>query len=160
MLLLFCFVLFGESYTMGFSPMLGATPFAKDRQVSNQFWSVHANAMIIHLDMPWTVLLRNKTNPVVAVKELLAPAVEEMNAFGVKDLFVTLDVTDHLDRSSEAPELIAMNRSITEPEVQKVYASFAHAVSLLLKPNALGLAAETNFIRKAAKADVWEAVGE
>jgi hypothetical protein len=89
-----------------------------------------------------------------------SPAVQEMHAFGVKDLFVTLDVTDHLDRSSEAPELIALNRSITEPDVQMVYASFARAVSQLLQPNALGLAAETNFIRKAAKTEVWKAVGK
>ncbi len=145
-------------YRLGFSPLLGATPFFADTRVSNKLWSQHADAMIVHLDMPWTRLLVNETDPVELVHELLVPAVAQMNQLGIIDLFVTLDVTDHLDRSQESPQLLAINRSITEPSVQLAYAAFARAVVDVLNVTALGLAAETNFIRLAADPKVFRAV--
>jgi hypothetical protein len=93
LLFLFCFAATVDAYAMGFSPMLGATPFPKDRYYSNGLWALRGDAMIVHLDMPWTLLLVNKTRPLALVNILLSPAVAQMNAFGVKKLFVTLDVT-------------------------------------------------------------------
>ena len=51
---------------------------------------------------------------------------------------------------SDAPELVAPGRSLTEPAVQLVFRQFAAAVDSLLQPAYLGLAAETNLIRAVA----------
>jgi hypothetical protein len=69
-----------------------------------------------------------------------------------------IDVTDGLNRAAEAPELVALGRSITEPAVQQLYRQYARAVATRLNPDYLGLAAETNLIRVAAPAPVYNAM--
>ena len=68
---------------------------------------------------------------------------------------VTVDVTDGLDRSAEAPELVAAGRSITDTAIQRLYREFVTAVDTILHPDYLGLAAETNLIRVAAPESVY-----
>ncbi len=59
---------------------------------------------------------------------------------------VTLGPTDGLDRSAEAPALIATGRSLTESAIQQLYRDFALAVWRHLRPEHLALVAETNAI--------------
>jgi hypothetical protein len=82
------------------------------------------------------------------------------NYYRAKNLpiVVTLDVTDGLNRSAEAPELVALGRSITEPEVQQLYRDYANAVARKIQPAYLGLAAETNLIRAVAPAPLYAAL--
>jgi hypothetical protein len=69
-----------------------------------------------------------------------------------------MDVTDGLNRSAEAPELVALGRSISEPAVQHAYRRYVVVLDSVLRPDYLGLAAETNLIRLAAPANVYDAV--
>jgi hypothetical protein len=73
-------------------------------------------------------------------------------------LVVTIDVTNGLARESEAPALVAAHRSISEPAIQRLYRNYVRAVVEILKPDYLGLAAETNLIRLAAPRTVYDAV--
>jgi len=75
-----------------------------------------------------------------------------------RDIVVALDVTDGLDRSAEAPELVAVGRSITDTMVQRLYREYVTAVDTILRPAYLSLAAETNLIRFAAPAPVYDAL--
>ena len=51
---------------------------------------------------------------------------------------------------SEAPALVAAHRSITEPAVQRLYRDYVRALVQMLRPDYLGLAAETNLVRAIA----------
>jgi hypothetical protein len=73
-------------------------------------------------------------------------------------LTFTVDVTDGLNRAAEAPELVALKRSITEPAVQLAYRQYVQAVASIIRPDYLGLAAETNLIRDAAPPSVYSAL--
>jgi hypothetical protein len=63
-----------------------------------------------------------------------------------------------LSRAEEAPQLRALGRSLSEPAVQQVYRDYLAAVVRKLRPEYLGLAAETNLIRAAAPASLYAAV--
>jgi hypothetical protein len=82
------------------------------------------------------------------------------NYYRAKNLqiVVMVDVTDGLNRASEAPELVKLGRSISEPAVQQVYRQFVLALSSIVRPDYLGLAAETNLIRIAAPASLYAAL--
>ena len=56
------------------------------------------------------------------------------------------------NRAAEAPELVALGRSITEPAVQLAYRQYVQALTSIIRPDYIGLAAETNLIREQANA--------
>src|SRR5262249_8026020 len=60
--------------------------------------------------------------------------------------------------AAEAPELVALGRSITEPAVQQVYRDYVKALVSIIRPEYLGLAAETNLIRGQASPAVYTAL--
>src|SRR5262249_54763486 len=62
-------------------------------------------------------------------------------------LTITVDVTDGLNRAAEAPDLVALHRSITDTAVQTAYRQYVQALVSAIRPDYLGLAAETNLIR-------------
>ncbi|HEX6313821.1 MAG TPA: hypothetical protein VFZ73_03145, partial [Gemmatimonadaceae bacterium] len=67
---------------------------------------------------------------------------------------------DGLNRAAEAPELVQLGRSISEPAVQQAYRQFVLAIATIVRPEYLGLAAETNLIRLAAPASLYAALVE
>jgi hypothetical protein len=67
-------------------------------------------------------------------------------------------VTDGLNRAAEAPELVAAGRSIADTMIQRLYREWVFAVANRIRPTYLGLAAETNLIRAAAPAPVYQAI--
>lgn len=119
-------------------------------------WSSRADAAIMHVSVPWKAVLSGFTPQQV----LQADQVGLANFYRGKGLrlFVTIDVTDGLNRAAEAPELVQLQRSIAEPAIQQIYRDYVAAVVALLHPDYLGLAAETNLIRLAAPAAVYSAV--
>ncbi len=119
-------------------------------------WIPRADAAILHESVPWAALLEG-TPAETAVRALNLPLVQGYRGRGL-DVVFTIDVTNGLDRGSEDPALVALGRSITEPEVQQVYRAYALAVATVLQPSFLGLAAETNLIRLAAPRPVYDAV--
>jgi hypothetical protein len=144
-----------RAFRMGFS----AIPPRQDQATaiaSLTMWAGRADAAIIHIEPAWDSLLagRPADSP---IRNQLAPLVGFYRAHGMK-LFITLDATNGLDRSAESPSLVAAGRSLTEPAIQQLYRSFAVAIDTLLRPEHLGLAAETNLIRAASSPALYAAV--
>jgi hypothetical protein len=119
-------------------------------------WSKRADAAIMHISVPYQALLSG-TTATTYVNTVDLPLANLYRGKGFP-LVVTLDVTDGLNRAAEAPDLVALKRSITEPAVQLVYRQYAQAVVSLIRPDYLGLAAETNLIRQQAPAAVYTAM--
>lgn len=144
-----------RSYFMGFS-IVPPKPDVKVAIRSAEIWTRRADAAIMHLDVPWALLLAG-TSPQDALRK---DGVDLERYYRGKHLrlIVTIDVTNGLARESEAPALVAAHRSITEPAVQLLYRNYVRALIEMLHPDYLGLAAETNLIRSAAPAAVYNAV--
>jgi len=144
-----------RSYLMGFS-VIPPKPDIKLAIQSMEIWTRRADAAIMHLDVPWALLLAG-TSPEDALRK---DGVDLEHYYRSKHLklVVTIDVTNGLARESEAPALVAAHRSITDPAVQRLYRNYVRALVETLHPDYLGLAAETNLIRQIAPRPVYEAV--
>jgi hypothetical protein len=118
--------------------------------------AAHSDAGLIQLGIPWTVLL-DDTAAATEVRVVRLPLVNYYRGQGHR-VVVTLDVTDGLNRAAEAPELVALGRSITDTAVQRRYREYVAAVDSILDPDYISLAAETNLIRLAAPSPVYAAI--
>jgi hypothetical protein len=85
------------------------------------------------------------------------PLANYYRAKGLAIVF-TVDPTDGLNRAAEAPELVSAGRSITDTMVQRLYREWVFAVANKIRPDYLGLAAETNLIRLLAPDSVYRAI--
>ncbi len=144
-----------RSFIMGFSaipPQADTTLLLPTLTLAG----AHSDAGLIQLSVPWTVLLAD-TAAAVEVRTVRLPLANYYRATSHK-VVVALDVTDGLNRSAEAPELVAAGRSITDTAVQRRYREYVAAVDSILHPEYLSLAAETNLIRLAAPGPVYAAV--
>lgn len=144
-----------RSYFMGFSVM-PPRPDLKIAVRSLDMWSRRADAAIMHVDVPWALMLAG-TSPEAALRKDGVDLEKYYRSKHLK-LVVTIDVTNGLARESEAAALVAAHRSITEPAIQRLYRNYVRAVVDMLRPDYLGLAAETNLIRLAAPRPVYDAV--
>jgi hypothetical protein len=140
---------------MGFS-VIPPKPDIKMAVRSMEIWTKRADGAIMHLDVPWALLLAG-TSPEEALRR---DGVDLEHYYRSKHLVlvVTIDVTNGLARESEAPALVAAHRSITEPAVQRLYRNYVRAIVDMLHPDYLGLAAETNLVRLIAPRPVYDAV--
>ena len=140
---------------MGFS-VIPPKPDIKLAVRSMEIWTQRADAAIMHLDVPWALLLAG-ASPEEALRR---DGVDLEHYYRSKHLVlvVTIDVTNGLARESEAPALVAAHRSITEPAVQRLYRNYVRALVDMLHPDYLGLAAETNLVRAIAPRPVYDAV--
>lgn len=144
-----------RTYRMGFS----AIPPRPDEQLllaNLAMWSARADAAIMHISPPWAALLSGTS----ATAAVTANELPLANYYRAKNLqvVVMVDAADGLNRAAEAPELVQLGRSISEPAVQQVYRQFVLAIASLVKPDYLGLAAETNLIRLVAPASLYAAL--
>src|SRR2546423_14305917 len=144
-----------RAYRMGFS-VIPPKPDLKIAIRSAEIWTKRSDAAIMHLDVPWALLLAG-TSPEAALRK---DGVDLEHYYRSKhlQLVVTIDVTNGLGRESESPALVAAHRSITEPAVQRLYRDYVRAVVQMLRPDYLGLAAETNLIRAIAPRPIYSAV--
>jgi hypothetical protein len=144
-----------RSFVMGFS-VIPPKPDIKVAVRSMEIWTKRSDAAIMHLDVPWALLLAG-TSPEEALRR---DGVDLEHYYRSKHLVlvVTIDVTNGLGRESEAPALVAAHRSITEPLVQRLYRNYVRALVEMLHPDYLGLAAETNLVRAIAPRPVYDAV--
>ena len=140
---------------MGFS-VIPPRPDLATAVRSLDTWTRRADAAIMHLDVPWALLLAG-TSPEEALRR---DGIDLEHYYRSKHLklIVTIDVTNGLARESEAPALVALHRSITEPAIQRLYRNYIRALVDKLHPDYLGLAAETNLIREIAARPVYDAV--
>jgi hypothetical protein len=144
-----------RSFFMGFS-VIPPKPDIKIAVRSLEIWTKRADAAIMHLDVPWALLLAG-TSPEEALRR---DGVDLEHYYRSKHLVlvVTIDVTNGLARESEAPALVAAHRSISEPAVQRLYRNYVRSLVETLHPNYLGLAAETNLVRAIAPRSIYDAV--
>jgi len=141
--------------------MLGLSAFPPRPQVADVLRTIdlasqRTELLIIHEELPWTHLLAGMSADAIVQRDKV-DLVGYARVRGLKLVFV-FDLDDGLDRAKEAPQLRAAGRSVTEPAVQQAYRSYVLAVARLLKPDYIGLAAETNLIRLAAPAPLYSAV--
>jgi len=101
---------------MGFS-VIPPKPNIRIAVRSMEVWTQRADAAIMHLDVPWALLLAG-TSP---EETLRRDGVDLEHYYRSKHLVlvVTIDVTNGLGRESEAAALVTARRSITEPAVQR-----------------------------------------
>jgi hypothetical protein len=146
---------FPRAYRMGFSsfpprPDLSLAIATIDK------WATRADAGLILTDPPWAALLAGEKIDSMIQNNQLGLA----NYYRGKGLrvIVSIDPTNGLDRSAEAPALVAAGRSLTEPAVQQLYRDYATAMDTIVRPDYLGVASETNLIRAIASAALYSAV--
>ena len=118
--------------------------------------SHHADAALVPLTPPWKSMLAD-TSPAFLVRRDQLGLVQLYRGKSLP-IVAMIDATDGLARDREAPELVALHRSITEPTVQAKYKEYVLAVDSILHPDYLALAMETNLIRFAAPAAVYDAM--
>lgn len=119
-------------------------------------WSQRAEMAAIHEEAPWTELLAGADPDALLARDKI-DLVRYYRAKGLK-LLITVELNDGLSRDLEAPQLRALGRSLTEPEVQRVWLAYVKAVARLLTPDWLCLGAETNLVRQLAPSDLYTAV--
>jgi hypothetical protein len=120
-------------------------------------WSKHADAAIMHVSVPYKSLLADGVTATTYVNTVDLPLANLYRGKGFP-LTITVDVTDGLNRAAEAPDLVKLKRSITEPAVQLVYRQYVQALVSAIRPEYLGLAAETNLIRLQIAPPVYSAL--
>jgi hypothetical protein len=141
---------------MGFSPIPPRLDSTANVIAAINNWIPHADAAIMHVSPPWAAMLGGHS-PAGAVDTVEVPLANYYRAKGLAIVF-TVDATDGLNRAAEAPELVAAGRSITDTMVQRLYREWVFAVANKIRPDYLGLAAETNLIRQLAPDSVYQAL--
>ena len=142
-------------YRMGFSNLPPAPDIALAVRTI-QMWMPRSDAVIVHAEPKWAALLTGEAPAAIAHREFdgIIAAYRAQNL----PIVLVIDVTNGVNRTAEAAELVAAGRSITEPAIQALYRSWTRTLVAQIQPVALGLAAETNLIRLAAPARVYSAV--
>lgn len=141
---------------MGFSAIPPRNDLATALQGLGIWTAGHADAAIMHVSVPYAALL----NGMSVHQEVDSNELGLANYYRAKGLplFITVDVTNGLDRAREDPYLDSIGRSITDTAIQQLYIDYALTLDTMLHPAYLGLAAETNLIRAAAPDSVYRAV--
>jgi hypothetical protein len=145
-----------RTFRMGFGANPPKPTTASALQTINA-WTTRADAAIMHNGVPYKALLGGTVNATTYVDTVDVPLANFYRAKGLP-VSITIDVTDGLNRAAEAPELVALHRTIAEPAVQQVYRDYVKALVAAIHPDYLGLAAETNLIRDQAPATVYTAL--
>lgn len=144
-----------RAYRLGFSAT-PPVPTIASVLATIDAWTPYADVALITPTVPWGPLLSD-TSASVLVRRDLYDLVELYRRRSLP-VIIQLDVTDGLAREREAPDLVELGRSITEPAVQAAYREYLLAVDSILAPEYLGLAMEVNLVRFAAPPGVYEAV--
>jgi len=144
-----------RTYRMGFSSF-APRPDLNLALLTINLWAQRGDAALILTDPPWDSLLAGRAPDSLIMNNQLGLA-NYYRARGLR-VIVSVDPTNGLDRSAEAPMLVAAGRSLTEPAVQQLYRDYVTAIDTLIHPDYLGVASETNLIRAIAPASLYNAV--
>ena len=144
-----------RTWQMGFSHM-PPRPTVKAAIEGINLWSTRADRAIIHEELPWAELLTGMSAEAILKRDKVG-LVKYLRSKGLA-LTVMIDLTNGLGRESESPALLKAGRSLTEPAVQKLAQDYALALETQLRPDWLGLAAETNLVRQLAPPKLYRAV--
>jgi hypothetical protein len=119
-------------------------------------WTPRADAAMITTEVPWKKLLAGTTVNDYVVSEYKG-LVDYYRSLDLK-LWIYIDPQNGLDRTSDAVELKAVNKSIADVDMQLLYQKFVMAMDSILLPDHLGLALETNLIHAAASSSIYQGV--
>lgn len=144
-----------RTYYMGFS-WFPPRPDLNLALVTIALWSTRADAALIAVSPPWDSLLAGRA-PDSLVRNNELGLANYYRARGLR-VIVSVDPTNGLDRSAEAPALVAAGRSLAELEVQQLYRDYVTAMDTIIRPDYLGVASETNLVRAIAPASLYNAV--
>jgi hypothetical protein len=144
-----------RTYRMGFS-WFAPRPDLNLALTTINLWSTRADAALILVSPPWDSLLAGRS-PDSLVRNNELGLANYYRARGLR-VIVSIDPTNGLDRSSEAPALVAAGRSLAEVPVQELYRDYVTAMDTLIRPDYLGIASETNLVRAIAPGSVYNAV--
>jgi len=123
---------------------------------SLNLWTQRADAAMITTEVPWTELLAGgSVNDHVINNYKTLVDIYRDKKFKV---WIYIDPQNGLDRTSDAVALQEAGKSIADADMQLLYKKFAIAMDSILKPDHLGLALETNLIRDAASASIYNGV--
>lgn len=145
-----------RSYRMGF---MNSAPRYNDFSLflqSLNLWTSRADAATITLEVPWDSLYAGKS-PASYINNNFTGLVNFYRSKNL-EIWIAIDPQNGLDRTSDAVELKKMGKSIADAEVQQRYQLFVLAMDSMLKPAHIGLAMETNLIRLAAPAPIYNGV--
>jgi hypothetical protein len=142
-------------YRMGFSGFPPKSDFGA-AVASITMWTTRADVAIFHVDVPWRLLLTGGDLPAYLNAEYTGLAAFYRSK-GLP-IYVTFDITDGLAREKEARELRELGRSIAEPAVQQRFRDFVRAWVTAIRPEFVGLGAETNLVRLGAPRAVYDAL--
>ncbi len=144
-----------RTYRMGFQN--SAPRYTFDEAIKSLgIWTQRADAAIITADVPWDSLYQGTRAEDFVVRNY-KDLVSYYRSKNLK-LWVYIEPANGLDRASEAKPLLDRGKSMTDPEVQKLYKRFAFVMDSVLMPDHMGLALETNLIRGIASAPVYQAI--
>jgi hypothetical protein len=144
-----------RTFQMGFSWFPPRPDLNLALQVIDEF-APRADTGLILVSPPWTELLAG-ADPTALVTGNELGLAQRFRSRGLR-VVVSIDPTDGLDRSRDAPALVAAGRSLTEPAVQAMFRDYAGAMAVLLQPDSLSIASETNLVRAIAPAPLYAAV--
>jgi len=119
-------------------------------------WVPTSDAAIITTEVPWESLLAGE-DPRQYVADNYSALVAYYRQHNLK-LWVYIDPENGLNRSTDASALVAANRSMAEPDIQKLYRRFTVVMDSMLLPEHLGLALETNLIRISAPDAIYAGI--
>ncbi len=120
---------------------------------SLNLWTPRADVAIITTEVPWEQLLTGTT-----VTDFVVNNYKNLVAYyRTKNfkLWIYIDPLNGLDRGSDAVYLQQTAKSIADADIQLLYQKFTIAMDSILNPEHLGLALETNLIRDAAPASIY-----
>jgi hypothetical protein len=145
-----------RTYRMGFQ---NSAPRFDDFNLFIQslaIWTPRADAAIISTEVPWDSLYAGKSASSYVINHYkgLVDYYRSKNFM----LWVYIDPANGLDRSADAPELAALGKSMMQNDAQKIYRRFAVVMDSILRPEHLGLALETNLIRAASPASLYNSL--
>jgi hypothetical protein len=144
-----------RTYRMGFS-LSAPRPDINEIIQSLDIWTSHADAAIISTEVPWDSLIGGE-NPVTYVINNYGSVVNIYRTANLK-IWVYIDPENGLNRQSDSDPLVALGKSIAQPDVQMLYRQFVVAMDSIIHPDHLGLALETNLIRYAAPDSIYQGV--
>jgi hypothetical protein len=145
-----------RSYRMGFQ---NSAPRFDDFSLffqSLDIWTTRADAAIISIEVPWDSLYAGKSSKQYVLNNYKG-LVDYYRSKNFK-LWVYIDPANGLNRGSDARELVALGKSMTQDDVQKRYRRFAVIMDSILRPEHLGLALETNLIRASSSASLYNGI--
>lgn len=144
-----------RTWAMGFG-LVPPRPVVAVAVKGIDLFSQRAEIAAIHEELPWKDLLGGMTADAILDRDK-AKLIQYLRAKGLK-LYLMADPNDGLSRGQEAPQLRALGRSIAEPAVQDAYRRYVAAFARRFQPEVIGLAAETNLVRKMAPPALYAGV--